>query len=320
MPGYAREGRSGNPAIQAGVPYVRILSHALAACALLCGCDPLEKPIDLFHGLEGGEIAAERPPPPGAGEPYPHVGTVPDRPGVPTPAFRNAMQTELATERDQKELLAADLPMEKVPPPPQAAPASPAAGAAAAPGAAQPPANTQADAADSSATIAAADSKTPAAPAGPPPPPPLPADAKLQIVGEPLQFGTLPLVPDAPPAPATFEGVPPEPMPSPRLLPQPVPLPKGKPVFFANGSDVITPSQKQSIGEIAGSRGKKSIEIIGLGEAEFDTPLGQEAAIDLGLRRARAVADTFAAMHVPQTAMRLSARPYGRGALIVLLP
>jgi outer membrane protein OmpA-like peptidoglycan-associated protein len=297
---------------------------------LLCGCDPLQTPIDLYHGLEGGEIAAERPPPPGAGEPYPHVGTVPPRPVVPSPAFRTAMQSELAAERDQKELMAADLPMEKVPPPPQAAAtaprgAAPAAGSSAAAtapapanAAAAPPADAPPD--SSNATIEAADAAPPAVQAGPPTPPALPADAQLQIVGEPAQFASLPLVPDAPPPPATFEGVPPQPAPSPRMVPHPVKLPMGKPVFFANGSDVVTPSQKQTIDEIAGSHGRKSIQIIGLGEADADTPVGQEAAIDLGLRRARAIADEFAAMHVPQSAMRIAARPYGRGALIVLLP
>jgi outer membrane protein OmpA-like peptidoglycan-associated protein len=292
----------------------------LTVCVLLCGCDPLQAPIDLYHGLEGGEIAAERPPPPGAGEPYPHIGTVPERPVLPTPAFRTALQSELAAERDQKQLMAADLPMEKVPPPPQTVAATPAAAPPAAATPPGPPSGAPAQTDDSSATIAAADAAPPPAKAAPPAPPPTPADAQLQIAGEPLQFASLPLVPDAPPAPATFEGVPPLPAPSPRMMPRPVPLPGGKRMFFANGSDVVTPSQKQAIGEIAASRGKKSIEIIGLGEADADTPLGQEAAIDLGLRRARAVADTFAAMHVPQSAMRIAARPYGRGALIVLLP
>jgi outer membrane protein OmpA-like peptidoglycan-associated protein len=288
------------------------------ACLALTGCsDPVQKPVDLFHGLEGGEIAAERPPPPGAGEPYPNVGTVPPRPVMPTQAFRTALQGQLAAERDQKELLAADLPMEKVPPPPDAAAnATPKPAPQAAPAAADDSAQ---PAADANATISAADAPAPAAAAQPAPPPP-PKDAQLQIVGDAPQFGTLPLVPDAPPLPATFEGVPPLPSPTPRALPHPLPLPPGKPVFFANGSDVVTPSQKETLGALKATLGKGTIEIIGLGDAESDSPLGQEAAIDLALRRARAIAEAFEAMHVPQSALRLAARPYGRGALVHVLP
>jgi outer membrane protein OmpA-like peptidoglycan-associated protein len=328
MPGYAHKGRSGTLTIQAFARRGAIRSHAQAACVLaslgLAGCsDPVQTPVDLFHGLEGGEIAAERPPPPGAGEPYPHVGTVPPRPVMPTQAFRTALQGQLAAERDQKELLAADLPMEKVPPPPGGAsnPSPPTARAA--PDALTQPvaegaSSTDADA-SANATIPAADTPPPAQMAQPAPPPP-PKDAQLQIVGDAPQFGTLPLVPDAPPPPATFEGVPPQPNPTPRVAPHPLPLPPGKPVFFATGSDVVTRSQKETLGAVKGSLGKGSIEIIGLGDAESDSPLGQEAAIDLALRRARAIAEAFEAMHVPQSALRLAARPYGRGALVHVLP
>jgi outer membrane protein OmpA-like peptidoglycan-associated protein len=293
----------------------------------LGGCsDPVQKPVDLFHDLEGGEIAAERPPPPGAGEPYPHVGTVPPRPVMPTQAFRTALQGELAAERDQKQLLAAGLPMEKVPPPPNASPNAPAKPAPqAAPAGAEAPGQPAAEGppaagSDANATISAADAPPPSAPAAPAAPPPPPKDAQLQIVGDAPQFGSLPLVPDGPPPPATFEGVPPLPSPTPRALPHPLPLPPGKPVFFASGSDVVTPSQKETLGTIKGHLGKGTIEIIGLGDAESDTPLGQEAAIDLALRRARAIAEAFEAMHVPQSALRLAARPYGRGALVHVLP
>jgi outer membrane protein OmpA-like peptidoglycan-associated protein len=82
----------------------------------------------------------------------------------------------------------------------------------------------------------------------------------------------------------------------------------------------VTPSQKETLDDVKGRRGKGTIEIIGLGDADSDTPLGQEAAIDLALRRARAIAQAFEAMHVPQSAMRLAARPYGRGAIVHLLP
>jgi outer membrane protein OmpA-like peptidoglycan-associated protein len=305
---------------------------ALLACAtLLGGCDPLQKPIDLYHGLEGGEIAAERPPPPGAGQPYPHIGTVPDKPTLPTPGFRTALYSQLAAERDQKEVLAADLPVQNTPPPPRPAPAAPAAPTATA-GAATPagpqapstvPASPGADAAGSNATIDAAEAAPNAsAKAAETAPPAPPHDAALQIAGDPVDTANLPLVPDGPPAPAAIEsGVAAEPAPTPRLRPEPSPLPNGKPIYFASGSDVVQASQNETLSDLAGHRGKTGvIDIIGLGEADSDTPLGQEAAIDLGLRRARAVAGALAALHVPQNAMRLSARPFGRGALVRVLP
>lgn len=294
----------------------------LTASLALAGCsDPLSKPVDLFHDLEGGQIAAERPPPPGAGQPYPHIGTVPARPVVPGAGFRTALQSQLAAERDEKERLVADIPVETVPPPPPAAPSTPPAApgseaVGSAPSAAAP------DTTIASATVSAADAPAPPAPATiSAVPPPLPKDAALQIVGDPIDMANLPLVPDAPPPPATFEGVPSLPAPTPRMLPPPLPLPAGTPVFFANGSAVLAASQKETLGDINGRRKKnQSIDIVGLGEAESDSPIGQEAAIDLGLRRARAIADALAAMHVPQGAMHIAARPFGRGALLRLIP
>ncbi len=311
MPVYGAEGRSGNPPIQVAGRRLGGLCHALAACVLLAGCaDPLGKPIDLYHGLEGGEIAAERPPPPGAGMPYPHVGTVPAKPVLTSAGFRTALQGELAAERDQKALLAADLPQEKVPPPPNAAAAPPQAASAAAP---------PDDAGATNATIPAAESPPPAHPVAAAPPPAAPLDAGLQIIGTPEDTKNLPLVPDGPPAPASIEGGPPAPPYTPRSLPQPSPLPVGKQIFFAPGSAILTASQNETLNAVKGQRGRKIIDIIGLGEAASDTPLGQEAAIDLALRRARAVADAFLVLHVPQDALRLSARAYGRGALIRVL-
>jgi outer membrane protein OmpA-like peptidoglycan-associated protein len=295
----------------------------------------------LFHDLEGGEIAAERPPPPGAGQPYPHVGLVPAKPVMPDPAFRTALQNELATERDEKEVMAAGLPTEKIPPPPAVtppavtpppvvappAPAPPAASPAqtplqpasavpAPPGPNAAPAT--ADDTAANATIAAAE--PPPKPAAPPPPPPAPSDASLQIVGEPVEEAGLPLVPDAPPPPATFEGVPAEPAPTLRLLPPALPPPAGTAVYFAQGSDQLSPSQLQSVKDIASHRKTRSLLITGLGEAESDSPVGQEAAIDLGLKRARTIARAFADLHVPQGAMQIAAQAFGRGAVVRLLP
>ena len=56
-----------------------------AAWLLLCGAAPLLagcssvfrssiNPVSWWHDMEGGEIAKQRPPPPGANEPYPEPG------------------------------------------------------------------------------------------------------------------------------------------------------------------------------------------------------------------------------------------------------
>ena len=324
MPGCGAEGRSRDACVQATQNRAKNLCYALLACAPLLGCsDPLSKPVDLFHNLEGGEIAAQRPPPPGAGQPYPHVGLVPPKPVMTAPGFRNALQNELSTERDQKELMAADIPMEKLPPPPPAQPAPPPVPPTPAPSTApaEPDAAAPADT-DSSAnaTIPAAESPATTAPAKAAPPPPPPQDAALQIVGDPIDTPGLPLVPDAPPPPATFEGMPAQPAPTPRVLPPHLPAPSGAPVYFAQGSDKVTPSQLQTLRDIVSHRKTQTILVTGQGEADSDTPTGQETAIDLALHRAKAIADAFAGLHVPQSAMRIAARPFGRGAVITLLP
>ena len=91
-------------------------------------------------------------------------------------------------------------------------------------------------------------------------------------------------------------------------------------MFFAPGSDKLAPSQTQTLQDLVGRRRNHTILVTGQGEADSDTPGGQETAIDLALHRAKSIADALAAMHVPQSAMRLAARPFGRGAILALLP
>jgi outer membrane protein OmpA-like peptidoglycan-associated protein len=185
------------------------------------------------------------------------------------------------------------------------------------PDAAAPAADTDSTA---NATIPAADSPTPPTPAKDATPPPPPQDAALQIVGEPIDTPGLPLVPDAPPPPATFEGMPALPAPTPHAVPVHLPPPVGTPVFFAPGSDKLPPSQTQTLQDLVGRRKNHTILVTGQGEADSDTPDGQETAIDLALHRAKSIADALSGMHVPQSAMRLAARPFGRGAVLALLP
>ena len=50
---------------------------------------PLDQPEDWWHQLQGGMIAEQRPPPPGAADPYPNLDQVPPRP-TPTDAATQA--------------------------------------------------------------------------------------------------------------------------------------------------------------------------------------------------------------------------------------
>jgi outer membrane protein OmpA-like peptidoglycan-associated protein len=309
------------------------VSHALAVVRvligpgapllglILAGCgDPLRQPVDLFHNLEGGQIAAQRPPPPGAGLPYPKLGSVPtQKPVMPDKAYRSSLEAQLETERDRTERIAADTPIVVLPEAP----------AAASPAATPPAGETVAN-----ATMAAADA-SPAAAATPTPKPVAspsapgtvsqvqvpPASAQLQIVGTPDAPAGLPDIPAAPPAPATFEGVAAEPAPTVRIIAvSTLTPPPGTAVYFTHGSVALPPSQIQVVKDVAARRGKQSIDIIGQGDADSDTPDGQEAAIALALKRADAVAKALQALHVPQSALRLGADPFGRGAVLQLHP
>ncbi len=331
MPGCWRQGRGAAFRVQATIPRASRIAAAMTACWLLAGCNPVTESVDLYHDLEGGQIAAQRPPPPGAGQPYPKLGTVPPKPVMPDPVYRRSLQAQLLAERDLTERVAADVPITFVPPPPPPLPPA-AAPAADAPQAANATLNTAEappsaaksqppPAATPSAPVAAATPATPSAPAAAPPAIP----AGLTIVGAGPAFAPdgagLPDVPPAPPPPASFEGIEAEPAPTPRIVPTHLAENlAGTHLYFAQGSAVLPASQNQALKDLLATRKHQTIEIVGLGEAVSDTPDGQAAAIALGLKRADAVAHALAAMRVPQSAMRLGADAFGRGAIARLLP
>ena len=331
MPGCWRQGRGRGVPVQAVRAEQSSLPRRAALLAGLCsaiaGCnDPIARPLDLFHGLEGGAIAKQRPPPPGVGQPYPKLGTVPAKPVVADQKYRQSLQAQLATERDRTERVAADQPIETVPPPPGPPLATPHAQAPTAPASAgqtpaaqTPVANATLDTAEAPIPSVRAATAKPdlTAPALADPGPP--AGTPLTIAGAPVDT-PLPSIPDAPPPPATFEGVAAEPAPTQRLVPVRLSAPAGTQVFFPTASAVLPDSQTQALKDVASRRAGRTIEIIGLGDASADTPEGQATAVALALGRARAVADALAGLHVPQVAMRLGANAFGRGAVLRLLP
>jgi outer membrane protein OmpA-like peptidoglycan-associated protein len=297
----------------------------LASLLLLAGCateNPLDTPIGWFHDLQGGAIAEQRPPPPGVGMPYPKLVTVPAKPTLPDASTRDSLQEQLTAQRDRAERIAARLPFappDLGPPPPGAAkPAAPkpdaTPAAASAPDAPVPDAGAPA----ASASLPMADPRPASAS---PPASAAPADAPVFIVGDvPDDSGAK--MPAAPPPPATFEGVAAEPLPTP---PPPVPprLPaalRGTEILFLPGEAVLRESQMPTLKDIAATRKKQHLSITGLGEAASDSPDGQAAAIDLGLKRAQAVAEGFASLHVPPSDITLSAYAFGRGATVRFTP
>jgi outer membrane protein OmpA-like peptidoglycan-associated protein len=288
------------------------LALALAACH---GQNPVLTPVGWWHDLQGGAIAADRPPPPGADLPYPPIYSIPPKPVLPSASFRATVETRLAQERDDQERLAAHAPIviETVPPPP--APPPPPAGMEGAP-----------DAGTANATLPGAEAPPPPKPAAPAPAgaPIATADGgpaagtPLTIAGLPGDAADVPQVPDAPPPPASFEGIPAEPAPTPPPpLPEHVPLNAGgTPVFFRPGDAVLDSSQTQTMKDAASHRGKGAIDVEGHGDSQSDAPTAQEAALKLALLRAQAVAKGLEAQHVPVGAIRISATAFGRGASV----
>jgi len=295
---------------------------ALALVPVLAGCsqNPVQTPVAWWHDLQGGAIAADRPPPPGADQPYPHIYSIPPKPVLPSASFRDTVQTRLAQERDDTERLAAHNPIvvPAVPAPPPPAPA--------------PPAGTEGvDSTTANATLPAAEAPAPL-PATPPPGPHAapavaasdggpPPGAPLVIAGAAGEEANLPVVPDAPPPPATFEDVPAQPAPTP-----PPPLPAhaggngGAAILFAPADAVLDGSQTETIKDAASHRGHGTIEVEGHGDAQSDAPPAQEAALDLALKRAQAVARALEVQHVPAGAIRMAATAFGRGAAVRDVP
>lgn len=171
---------------------------------LLVGCSSVPasiNPVSWWHNMQGGEIAKQRPPPPGASEAYPNLATVPPRPEAPDQKQLAAITQGLVADRAHADYVAATAPLSDpsspsaspalfgqgtMPPPPPAS-ASPAAGSTPV----------------ASASLAAA--SAPPAPSGPPPAPsaaprrPVQSTPLAPPTGMPAQVATA----APPPAPAS---------------------------------------------------------------------------------------------------------------------
>jgi hypothetical protein len=279
----------------------RVALALLASLApVLGGCgnaDPTERPAAFVHQLEGGAIAAQRPPPPGAGQPFPNLGNIPPRPVPLPPAARQQVADALSIDRTLAEREAALAPL-----PPPSAPSPP------------PP-----DPNASTATMPAS-SAAPAPPAAHTPTAPAPAITPLPTSA--AAAGPPPALPSAPPPPAAIPGfsVPTEPPPlALRLGPAPAatPIPTAAPglvtVTFATGSSVLPRDAFLPLRALAGQRRGRAIDVTGRGEAPSSSPPLQAAALQFGLERAQAIAAALNVAGVPPDAIRLHAEAAGRG-------
>jgi len=307
----------------AGSRRIRTARPAWTACwlaALLAGCahrDVVDTPVQWWHQLEGGEIAKQRPPPPGVNDPYPLVGTVPSHaPAVASPALRSSVTEALLRQRNLATRLDANTPL-----PPPAAPAAPKAGPPP-PASPAPPGQAGAPAAGS-ATLDAAQAKPAAtsdrAPDDPQPELALPA---LDLPPAPQQAAAvLPGIPGAPPAPPSLPG-----FSAPAGLPaswtppdyQTAP-PPGTQLAFAPGTDTLLSGQRGAIHAVAVRRAGGPLLVTGYGDCASADPDAQTQALSLAALRARAVAATLQQEGVPASAIRLDARAFGRGASLSLV-
>jgi len=130
---------------------------------MLSGCSSLPgsmNPVNWWHDLEGGKIAEERPPPPGADEPYPNLASVPPKPAAPDRAALAKIADALIADRTNAQHMASAAPVAD-PSSPSASPDLFGRGSVPPPGPPPPPGSQQA-----SATMPAVEA--PSAPAVPP--------------------------------------------------------------------------------------------------------------------------------------------------------
>lgn len=321
---------------------LRLAALVTAAAVGGCGSVPATiNPVTWWHALQGGQIAEQRPPPPGATDPYPNLASVPDRPAPLDPNIRKAVDQGLIADRANAQHEAAAAPIAD--PPSRTA----SAGLSGATNPLVPPVVptkttplAPADAAAGpSATLAAANAPPVPDTSVPPPAAPAararhapvaPADATPlgQLAeGSTAQMGPLPTLPASPPAPADLPGAsppPPPPIKPPSPPPAAAPLPDGSiAVPFAPTAATLAPDGAAAVHAVtvkwSTAGAKAGIVIIGYGDAASSDPAIQANALTLALLRARATAKALVAEGLPAGAMVTDAQAEGRGAAVRLV-
>ena len=285
-------------------PFGSVTGPALLLLLLLpsgCASAPdAVNPVSWWHSLEGGPIAAKRPPAPGATAPYPNLASVPLAPSFLSAEERARISAVLLADRTHAEQRAVLEPLPGPAPPPVAPP---------------PVAPPVAEGAASASLPAVSSTATPAeAPAGAGPSAASATSASPTLAAA---AANLPNVPLAPPPPPSFADI---------GLPGPPPAPfSAAPagwlsLHFAPGSAALSARDRARLGGFARRRGGAAIAVIGFGDAAASDTAAQSAALRLGLARAASVATALAAAGVPESALRLQAEATGSGAVVRMVP
>lgn len=315
----------------------------LAACGHRDAVDTVD---NWYHQYQGGEIAKQRPPAPGAHGTYPRVGLTPTTTvDLPSAQARQALTDKLTLQRNLSQHLAvADGPLiiAAPPPPPKPRPASTESGSSmsvVAPGQTPAPAATptQSTVQTSSPVVSGGSGAMPGKQARPahakptsqesaatPAAPEAALPEVTRFAPPPIKPGELPQIGDLPPAAPSFPGFA---IPRDASLPDIVPPaydltePHGTLIRFNQASDQMANGQDGAIGKVVGSRGAHApIYVKGFGEITSFRPEEQVMGIKLGLLRARVVAQTLILHGVPASDIRISAGALGRGVRIDTAP
>jgi outer membrane protein OmpA-like peptidoglycan-associated protein len=318
--------------VQAGYLYGLRTGLSLVGICLLAGCSSTSSmnPVNWWHRSEGGKIAEDRPPPPGADQPYPAVGTVPNKPAPPDAEALKKLTDSLVADRTNAQHAAQAAPLADpsspgaspalfgvgtAPPPPPASAAPPPAASAGPSASAEPPV--------ASASLPAAAAPPPAAPAPAPrkpvqsaaleAPPAAAATPPQAAAGPPpeLPAAPPPRAPDAPPPPVAAVVPPPMPPATPGI--------SSASIVFVEGSTALSVPAADEVKSFAAARGKGIIVVTGYGDSASSDPSAQSAALGIALARANAIADALKADGVPADAVRVNAEASGRGASLRLL-
>jgi outer membrane protein OmpA-like peptidoglycan-associated protein len=287
-------------------------------------------PVNWWHSLEGGKIAEQRPPPPGADAPYPNLATVPAKPTPPDAEAMKKLTAALIADRANARYAAEAAPL----PDPSSASASPGLFGIGAvpppPPPARPPGQPAASASFQAVSAPPAQPASAAATASATPPPakaPVKSVQSAPLAAAPSPVTTAaapeaapPLMPAQPPAPAAVTGAPPPPVAP--LAPSPMPAPTGGAsthLEFVRGSAAVSPATETAVKQFAATRGAATILVTGYGDAEAGDPTAQTVALSLALSRAQAVANALGKDGVPAGSVRVAAEASGRGVALRLL-
>ncbi|MCE2575358.1 hypothetical protein [Komagataeibacter sp. FNDCR2] len=291
--------------------------------------DTVDTVTDWYHAYQGGVIGQQRPPPPGAHQPYPKIGLGPHKaPELPSPDLREDITTDLEAQHElgqRQDAIMGTMPsIADIPPVPrlkgggaQSASLRAADGAPSGDGAAAPPTTGSGTRNPPGMTHQAAPVR----------------DSRGQLVMPEITTtvpdqpeaipANLPQMADAPPALPAIAGI---------SLPDNaqrdgMDLPSynlatpddGDEIRFLSGSDQIEPGEEDVVNSIVNGRGNRFVIVNGYGNAATATAEGQATALNLALLRTRTLTRLLMARGVPATRIAVRAHAFGNGARLAIV-